>query len=551
MGRFKIQNLDELSDGRELLEVKPNKFTSYFIYILIAMLIAFLLWAWFSTKEIVVSASGIVEPNYEIYNVSPLLSGAVKSVNYKNGDYVKKGDIILTLNVSDAKNQLEALENEQSSLNTSIKDLQILKNVVSNDNNFIGNENKYYAEYNSYLAQKNIINSEVNLSKSQANNIQNQINGLQSLKNAIENNSNYSSSNSLYSNEFEEYINSKKSLEDKIQSLQKEQGNIENEKNNSNNLENNIMNNYNKVAKAGKESQVYTNKMEKKIPTDIGKAQMQQQINAVNQNNKMVNAQKNLSQSEEKLQEANTNANFDNELNSINSNILQAQNQLSSLKNNYLVQIGQELQSLNNQLNTINGAVDKRSLSKSLDKWQFLSQISSTLNSENSKLDTLNANVKELKNEVNSGEVKANNNGILYMPQTPQVGMVIKAGQEVAEIMPNKNNFKIKIIIPNDEIGNIKVGNGIKYSFLSFPYTEYGFLNGNLKSINVTSEINPKTGLSYYEAVGTLSSNIIKNKEGKEGEIKLGMACEAKIVSRQEKMLYYILNQLGLKTNNF
>ena len=310
------------------------------------------------------------------------------------------------------------------------------------------------------------------------------------------------------------------------------------------------MNNYNKVAKAGKESQVYTNKMKKKIPTDIGKAQIQQQINAVNQNNKMVNAQKNLSQSEEKLQEANTNANFDNELNSINSNILQAQNQLSSLKNNYLVQIGQELQSLNNQLNTINGAVDKTSLSKSLDKWQFLSQISSTLNSENSKLDTLNANVKELKNEVNSGEVKANNNGILYMPQTPQVGMVIKAGQEVAEIMPNKSNFKIKIIIPNDEIGNIKVGDGIKYSFLSFPYTEYGFLNGSLKSINVTSEINPKTGLSYYEAVGTLSSNIIKNKEGKEGEIKLGMACEAKIVSRQEKMLYYILNQLGLKTNN-
>lgn len=550
MARFKIQNLDELSDCRELLEQKPNKFTSYFIYILIALIISFFLWSWFSTKQVIVTASGIVEPNYQIYEVSPLLSGAVKSVNYKNGDTIKKGDVILTLNVKDAKNKLNALEHQQNNLTITLKDLKALKNAITNDNDFVGNENKYYAEYNSYLAQNKVINSEVNLSQTEINNLQNQINGLNSLQKSIENNTNYVSSNALYNNEFNSYENSRKNLEDKLSSLNTSYSNIKNEQLKTKSLESSVLNDYNNLSKAEQEKQIYTSKMKKDTPSPVGKAQIQGQINAINQNNKTSKAQGDLSKSEQQLQSENANANFKNELNSINTEIESTKNQLNSLNSSYLVQIGTQLQSLNNELDNANGSKEKTNLSKSISKWQFLSQINSSINSDTSKLTTLNANVTELRNEVNSGEVKANSNGILYMPQTPQVGMVIRAGQEVAEIVPNKSDFKMKIIIPNDEIGNVHVGNNIKYSFLSFPYTEYGFGEGTLKSINVTSEINPKTGLSYYEAIGTLNSNIIKNKDGKEGSIKLGMACEAKVVSRNEKMLYYILNQLGLKTNN-
>lgn len=529
MARVKIQNLDELSDGGEILENKPNKFISYFIYILIAMFLIFLLWGWFSKKEVVITANGLVEPTYQIYNVSPLLSGAVKSINYKNGDYVKKGDVILTLNVNNAKNQLNSLENQQILLSTSIKSLKSLQSAVYNGDNFIGDENKYYDEFNSYLAQNNIANSEVTLSKSQAGILKTQINSLQNLERAIENDSNYNSENSLYNNEFKSYEESTKSLENKIQSLKKEYSNIKNEKD--------IRNNYNNITKAGQKSQVYTNKI-KKFNQD--------QKLSISRNNKVINAQNDLAQSQQQLQNENTNDNFDNELNSITTSILQEQGQLNSLKSKYLVQIEQELQNLDGQLDTTNGATNKTYLSKILNKWKFLSQINTTLNSENIKLNNLNDKIKVLKNEINNGEVKVSSNGILYMPQTPQVGMVIKAGEEIAEVIPNDNNFKVKIIIPNSEIGNIKVGDTVKYSFLSFPYTEYGFLNGSLKSISITSEINPKTGLSYYVAIGTLNSDLIKNRNGKQGKIRLGMTCESKIVSRQEKMLYYILNQLGL-----
>ena len=38
MSKYKIQNIDELSESRELLENKPNKFTNYFIYIILALI---------------------------------------------------------------------------------------------------------------------------------------------------------------------------------------------------------------------------------------------------------------------------------------------------------------------------------------------------------------------------------------------------------------------------------------------------------------------------------------------------------------------------------
>lgn len=551
MAKFRIQNINEITEGRELLEVKPHKFTSWFIYILITMLIAFLIWAWFSTKEVIVNATGLVQPVDKIYNISTLLSGSVQGINFKNGQYVKKGDVILTLNVDNAKKQLNALEQEKNNLSRNIDDLNNLINAIKGDSNFNENKNKYYSEYNSYISQKEILDSEISSVNMQRNSIQNQINNLENLQKSIQDNTNYVSDNPLYNSEYQEYYNSKINLENKLNSLKSSYNTIQNEQQKENELQNKLQNNMNNLSNTEKKKQIYTKKMEDDIPTSIGKAQIQSEINAINQNNKRVDAQNSLSKTEQEIQNESNNANYNNELNSLNSQIESTKTQINNIPNNYIVQINTELQNLNNELNSLNENNTKTKLSKSLTKWQLLSQINSTLDSDKTKLITLNNNLSELSSNVNDGEIKANESGIIYMPQTPQIGMVLRAGEQIAEIMPNNNEFKVKMIIPNDEIGNIKKGDEIKYSFLSFPYTEYGFLSGTLDSINVTSKLNPKTGLSYYEAIGSLNSSVIKNKEGKEGTIKLGMACEGKIVSRKEKMLYYILNQLGLKTNNF
>lgn len=257
-----------------------------------------------------------------------------------------------------------------------------------------------------------------------------------------------------------------------------------------------------------------------------------------------------MQETQEKLQNEQQSASYQNELNTFQTEISSTQTQIANLPNSYLAQINSQIQELNNQLTSINATSIKSTGTKSLTKWQLLSQVNQTLNTYKEKAQQLESNIKQLSGEIKYGSIVANSNGKVYMPVTPEIGQVLQAGQTVAQILPSGDDFKIKLMIPNSEIGNIKINDSVKYDFLSFPYTEYGFLSGTLTNINVTSETNPKTGLSYYSGESSLPSNIISNKEGKKGIIKLGMACNAKIISRKERMLYYILNQLGLKTNN-
>ena len=82
------------------------------------------------------------------------------------------------------------------------------------------------------------------------------------------------------------------------------------------------------------------------------------------------------------------------------------------------------------------------------------------------------------------------------------------------------------------------------------PYREYGFLNGKIENLSPDSKIDNKTGISFFTGVGTLNSDRLYSNKGEESFIKPGMMCEARIITRKEKMLYYLLKKIGLKINN-
>lgn len=494
MSKYKIQNIDELSESRELLENKPNKFTNYFIYIILALIICFFIWSWFSTKDIVITANGIVEPNFNTYDISTLVDGKIEKVNYTNGEYVEKGATILTIDVTNSKNQLSNLENQKKLINKYIIDLKKLANSIRINNNFISNKNNYYAEYNEYLSELNIVNNNISENINDKNYLEQQLNSLKTIENSIKNNKTYNDINSPYYYDYKNYENSKQKLQNEISNLQDSYNNVLRE-------QNLILD-----------------------EDDISNNELQDGSNPTNS--------------------------YQTQLNSLSNQIFNCKKQLNLLNDSYLSQFDSKIQETNSQIQSLNGETTKDKLTKDLDKWQMLTQIDSTLDTYNLKLTTLNENIEELKSEVSNGEIKANESGILYMPENLMNGEVLRTGQAIGEIIPNSNNYIVKIYIPNDKIGNIKKGYNVKYSFLAFPYEEYGFLNGSIQSISDTSEINNKTETSYYIAIGTLNSTTLKNSQNQEGNIKLGMQCEAKIIVRKEKMLFYILNQLGIRTNN-
>ena len=125
--------------------------------------------------------------------------------------------------------------------------------------------------------------------------------------------------------------------------------------------------------------------------------------------------------------------------------------------------------------------------------------------------------------------------------------MVLQPGTAIADVVPNSNNFKVDLMIPTKDIANISEDSNIKYSFESLPYREYGFLEGKVESISPDSNVNSETGVSYFVGEGSLNSSALHSNKGEKSFIKPGMVCEAKIITRSEKMLYYLLEQIGFK----
>ena len=499
--KFKIDNIENLSDSRQVMESKPNKFIMIFIYILIAVIATFLTWAWFSEKEIIVKVQGVVRPDNEIQSISNIVQGEVKSVKMKNGEEIKKGDILFEIDSSelqDKKNQIDEQINYFDKDNRNLEKLN--KSINENTNYFENNDEdkEYYYKFKSYEAgnkvalgeKENITISKNELTKEKIN--------LETLSKSVSENKNYNEFGSLYSAQYESYISSREIISNKIDQLE----------NNKKVINEEIESNKKKLEKTNKEN-----------------------------NEDQVIKEKNNQ--------------LKNQMGQIDLEIKNNNDELEKLKSETIAQIkgnieklNQEISKLDNNINSFNESIN---ISKDKNKTTILAQIEEKINLNNQKKKELEENKKEIDQSIEKCVVKAPVDGKLKTNGNLEKGVVLQTGAIIATILPKDNTYKINLMIPNKDIANIKEGEDIKYSFESLPYREYGFLNGRVESISPDSTVDTEKGISFFNGEGSLSSNVLYSNKGEESYIKSGMTCEARIITRKEKMLYYLLEKIGFK----
>jgi len=75
-----------------------SKANNGFFFALTAMFISFFVWMYLAKVDVTTVANGIVVPENNITRLGTMVTGEIVAVNYKQGDIVKKGDIIVTIN---------------------------------------------------------------------------------------------------------------------------------------------------------------------------------------------------------------------------------------------------------------------------------------------------------------------------------------------------------------------------------------------------------------------------------------------------------------------
>lgn len=155
--------------------------------------------------------------------------------------------------------------------------------------------------------------------------------------------------------------------------------------------------------------------------------------------------------------------------------------------------------------------------------------------------------LKAIKLAIEECKIVAPISGTLHILQEFNKGDLVEASAEIGTIIPqNDSMYKVEIFMPNHEINEIKKGDIIKYKFDALPYKEYGQLEGKIKNISVDASISSQQQRNGYVVEGSLENKTLYSYKNKPAQIKVGMTCEAYVVTEQKKILYYTLEKINL-----
>jgi len=197
------------------------------------------------------------------------------------------------------------------------------------------------------------------------------------------------------------------------------------------------------------------------------------------------------------------------------------------------------------QLEELKSTMDYTELEMKKYRSEILLNIKNEIEKNKEKIIQLKQEIADITEKINFSKIKAPIGGIIQSIQKFNEGDYLPAGIEVLRIIPSKNSkLNMDITVRNEDISQLEKGQEVKYRLLSLPYKEYGTLTGKIEKIS--SDVNPdkiNSGLPY-NVVATIDELILYDKKGKVEYIKVGMLSKARIIVRQKKILYIVLEKL-------
>lgn len=198
-----IENLKDITDSREIMQSRPKGFSMYMMYIILALLSLIIVWSLIAQKEITIAASGVVRPKGDIIKISNKAMGNVYKINFKDGDKVEKGQVLVQLGNDDLVPQRDVLQKTIDSKQKEIDNLTKLKNSILDNTNYFSQDNadekEYYSKYQLYADSQSNNNKQNDLYEAQKNYYDKNLSDLRLLQKSMEENKNYfDSSNPMY-----------------------------------------------------------------------------------------------------------------------------------------------------------------------------------------------------------------------------------------------------------------------------------------------------------------------------------------------------------------
>ena len=178
---------------------------------------------------------------------------------------------------------------------------------------------------------------------------------------------------------------------------------------------------------------------------------------------------------------------------------------------------------------------------------------------DNQQIQQLKAELKELETKITETTVnlryqvlRSPVDGIVFDLQPRGEGYAAQGTETVMKIVPY-DTLQAKVEIPSSQIGFVRVGMPADLSIDSFPATDFGVLEGEVKSIG--SDALPPSQQDNrpeyrYPAMVQLSSQQLKLKGGEQLPLQVGMSLTSNIKLRKVSYLQLLLGTFEDKVDS-
>lgn len=187
----KIKEINDSYEFKPLLseiEESPLSPLGHFTFLtIIALITVSILWLTLAKIDIVISARGVVIPDGEIKIIQSFEGGVVDKILIKEGDFVKKGQILIEINSKTTDAKLKSINKNLAQSRLEAKRLSAIGMNSTFDNRNIDKENENLNEeiktqQKLYSENLNLLNSEIKAKQEEIKQIQNQINSTMAQK---------------------------------------------------------------------------------------------------------------------------------------------------------------------------------------------------------------------------------------------------------------------------------------------------------------------------------------------------------------------------------
>ncbi len=590
-----IVDIKEISDSVEVYNAEPHRFILYSSYAILAAFVIGFFWMAFFRIDIVVKSNGMFRSEEAVYEVSSGVSGTIKELKVKEGQQVREGDLLYSLEIDALEETIQTYETKLVNARDRVEILKAYEKSLEGDDSVLRSlsQNPYYQEFTD---KRSLLFSNI---KSTSNNIdgqketqqksvasitdtiteyeikkekliqtkeyirlrENQFDALDGYYSSIVQNylTGYQLIITQYDAQIQECERLIKEYEANIAAVEADKLRLQGKLEATAMRLEAIVNQPTPAPSEQMENQNVISGNSLTLPdtvsgnsgiadTDIVKKELE---------NEMLSLQESLSLQENNLVDLRTKREgVSQKADTLRNEKEQA---LTNKEVEQLASLEQQIESINNTIlslksNKTSAQIQLDSLDRQDTETNREIQVLTEKGNVAAEILSYEKQIEDYEQQLENFDIQNNNcnivasaSGYFHGQSDLKAGTYIQTGTTLGKIYPQKEGqYYAEIYVENSEIGKLKEGQEVKLEIAAYPSAEYGYFMGKIGNIAKDISVDSSTGSAYYLVKVLCDGTRVTNKQGEEGELKNGMACQAKIVVNEESVLKYLLKEIEL-----